>query len=131
MISPNLSTPHIPSPPEAPTNKGAISALLASPASSTTSSADEAAAAASEAATHLAEKVQAAAAEIERSKAAAAIKMSNFSIAALINKDSEAELERRRRLVESVPMLGKSILLRNNLGTDKLAFTISVTVARM
>ena len=109
MISPNLSTPHIPSPPSSAEAAGkSISALLASPASSTTSSSDEPAGPVGlAAATHLAEKVQAAAAELERSKAAAAIKMSNFSIAALINKDSEAELERRRRLVESVPMLGE------------------------
>ena len=110
MISPNLSTPT----PHAETGKGAL--LLASPASSTTSSTEEAShLSASEAATHLAEKVKAVAELQERTVAnakAAAIKMSNFSIAALINKDSEAEqLERRRRLVESVPMLGKRISL--------------------
>ena len=102
MISPNLSTPHIPSPPSdnGAANKGGISALLASPASSTTSSTSDHEAANSQLAS---EAIEA----IERSKAVAAIKMSNFSIAALINKDSEAELERRRRLVESVPMLGE------------------------
>ena len=111
MISPNLSTAHLPSPPSAASVNKSISALLSSPASSTSSSEEANLRASSPAlaaaATHLAEKVQAAAAELEKSKAAA-IKMSNFSIAALINKDSEAELERRRRLVESVPMLGKN-----------------------
>ena len=105
MISPNL--------PHTETGKGAL--LLASPASSTTSSTEEAShLSASEAATHLAEKVKAVAELQERTAnaKAAAIKMSNFSIAALINKDSEAEqLERRRRLVESVPMLGRRISL--------------------
>lgn len=41
---------------------------------------------------------------IEKSKAPA-LKASNFSIAALMNKDTDDELERRRRLVESVPIL--------------------------
>ena len=105
MISPNLSTP-------TPHAEGKGALLLASPASSTTSSTEEAShLSASEAATHLAEKVKAVAELQERTAKAAAIKMSNFSIAALINKDSEAELERRRRLVESVPMLGERIFL--------------------
>ena len=47
--------------------------------------------------------------EAVKSKAGG-FKASNFSIAALINKDSEDELERRRRLVESVPILGKIFL---------------------
>eukprot|EP00095_Tigriopus_kingsejongensis_P009328 maker-scaffold1014_size70868-snap-gene-0.7 protein:Tk09328 transcript:maker-scaffold1014_size70868-snap-gene-0.7-mRNA-1 annotation:"t-box transcription factor tbx20" len=41
---------------------------------------------------------------IEKSKAPP-MKASNFSIAALMNKDTEDQLERRRRLVESVPIL--------------------------
>lgn len=37
----------------------------------------------------------------------AAVKISNFSIAALINKDHNEELERRRRLLQTMPMLGR------------------------
>ena len=49
----------------------------------------------------------------ERLKAAAAasaFKVSNFSIAALMNKDNAEDLERRRRqIAETLPMLGRTL----------------------
>ena len=37
----------------------------------------------------------------------AAIKLTNFSIAALISKSEDDEIERRKRFLQTMPMLGK------------------------
>ncbi len=118
MISPNLSSPLIPSPPSsaaataaaaaaaAAASAKAISALLSSPASSTSSNEETN----NKSVSPTPEVAPAVPTDMEKSSSesrpGAGFKMSNFSIAALINKDSEAELERRRKLVESMPVLG-------------------------
>lgn len=43
----------------------------------------------------------------EAEKEEKALKLTNFSIAALINKNNDDELERRKRFLQSMPMLGK------------------------
>lgn len=57
-------------------------------------------------------------------------KLTNFSIAALINKDSEDEAERRRKLIESAPLLGKSSICIFPTANSKNIFLLPARLAQ-